>query len=96
MSLLRKKISFSLIIIVESDEDRFYAYCPSLKGLHVEGESQTEAVKNATDAAIAYLKSLMKHDDPIPLGVIVREEEERLMPSLTSPSKCIHQVPVYV
>lgn len=97
MGILRKKISFSLTIIVEPDEDRFYAYCPFLKGLHVEGVSQEDAVKNVTDAAIAYLKSLMKHGDPIPLGVMIREEEIRTVPSLTPTSpKCIHQIPVYV
>jgi len=54
-------------IVVEPDEDRFYAHCPELKGIHVEGNTQEEALKNARDAAMAYIDSLLHHNDPLPL-----------------------------
>jgi len=64
-----RKIQFAINIIVEPDEDGFHAFCPALKGLHVGGDTEAEAIRNATDAAIIYLESLIKHGDPIPVGV---------------------------
>ncbi len=69
-------IEFKIEIVAEPDEDGFHAYCPALKGLHTAGDTEKEAVQNARDAAIAYLESLIKHNDPIPVGVIMREEPE--------------------
>lgn len=62
-------IRFTIDITVEPDEDEFHAFCPALKGLHVSGRTEKEAIQNAADAAIIYLKSLIKHGDPIPVGV---------------------------
>jgi len=71
--LERRVIQFTLDIAVETDEDEFHAFCPGLKGLHTSGKTEEEAVQNAADAAIAYLESLIKHGDPIPLTVRVIE-----------------------
>ena len=68
-------IEFKVDIIVKPDDGGFHAYCPALKGLHVGGETEKEALKNARDAAIAYLESLIKHGDPIPLRVVKRESK---------------------
>lgn len=54
-------------IVVEPDEDKFYAYCPEIKGIHVEGNTEKEAMINARDAAMAYIESLLNHNDPLPL-----------------------------
>lgn len=71
-------IGFRIEIFVEPDEDGFYAYCPALKGLHTEGDTEEQALQNARDAAIAYLSSLIKHNDPIPVGIIVKEPIEEM------------------
>ena len=62
-------VQFSVDIVVELDDGEFHAYCPALKGLHVGGETEKEALKNAMDAVGLYLKSLIRHGDPIPVGV---------------------------
>jgi len=72
-----KLIDFRLIIVVEPDGDEFHAYCPALKGLHTSGQTVEEALQNAQDAAVAYLFSLLKHRDPIPVGCIAREQHQR-------------------
>ena len=66
-------LGFRIEVIVEPDETGFHAYCPALKGLHVGGDTEAEALKNARDAALAYLESLIKHHDPIPVGIVTRE-----------------------
>lgn len=65
-------MEFRVEVVVEPDEDGFHAFCPALKGLHTCGSTEQEAVENARDAAIAYIESLMKHHEPIPVGIPVR------------------------
>jgi predicted RNase H-like HicB family nuclease len=65
-----KIIRLKVKILVERDDDSFHAYCPDLKGLHVGGDTEKEAVANAVEAVKAYLESLVKHNEPIPVGVI--------------------------
>jgi len=96
MSLFKKKLTFIIPIVVEIDNDRFHAYCPVLKGLHAEGATKEEACKNGVDAAGAYLKSLIKHGDPIPLGIDVKEGEQQTAPVIPPSVKCIHQIPITV
>lgn len=74
-------IGFRVGIIIEPDDVGFYAYCPALKGLHTCGDTEEEALENAKNAAIAYLESSIKHDDPIPVGVILEEEIQKISPS---------------
>ena len=62
-----KRIIFEVDICVEPDENGYHAFCPALKGLHVHGDTEQEALEAAKDAAIAYLESMWKHGDPIPL-----------------------------
>lgn len=92
----KKKITFTIPLIVETDDDRFHAYCPALRGLHAEGDTEEEACKNAADAAIAYIQSLIKHDDPIPLGIMVKEESQKSLPMMPPPLSRECQVPVAV
>ncbi len=63
-------IDFRVTIYIEPDGTEFHAFCPVLKGLHAGGATIDEALANCKDAVIAYLQSLMKHGDPIPLSTI--------------------------
>ena len=58
----------SVQIIVAKDEEIFHAYAPALKGLHVDGATQEEAIENVKEAIAVYLESLRKHGDPLPEG----------------------------
>jgi predicted RNase H-like HicB family nuclease len=73
MTANKTTIEFKIDFVVEPDESGFHAYCPALKGLHVGGETREEALQNARDAATAFLESLIKHGEPIPVGVIRRD-----------------------
>jgi predicted RNase H-like HicB family nuclease len=70
-------IRFTIDIVVEPDEGGFHAFCPALKGLHVDGSTEEEAIQNAADAAMIHLESLIKHGDPIPVGVTIGIEAEQ-------------------
>lgn len=70
-----KVLKLRVRFVVEPDDEGFYAYCPDLKGLHVGGATESEALENAKDAAEAYISSLLKHQDPIPVGMVESAHE---------------------
>ena len=65
---LRKMLKVSIAVEVERDGDSFYAHCPGLKGLHVDGATEEEAVQNVVEAASLYVDSILRHNDPLPIG----------------------------
>jgi predicted RNase H-like HicB family nuclease len=75
MSSMRLRVRLE----VEKDGRSFHAYCPDLKGLHVDGATSDEALQNAKDAVVEYVKSMIRHDERLPLeqlkaGVAAAEE----------------------
>jgi predicted RNase H-like HicB family nuclease len=49
---------YKLNIIIEEDEDGFYAYCPELKGCQSQGDSLEEVQTNIQEAVELYLETL--------------------------------------
>ena len=45
-------------IIIEKDENGYYAFCPELKGAHSQGESLEEVLKNIKEAIELYVETL--------------------------------------
>lgn len=70
--MLMDNTKFRIKVIIEKDTHGYHAYCPSFKGLHVGGETPPEVMQNAQDAVTLYIESLIKHNEPIPVGVEVR------------------------
>lgn len=61
-------------IVVEPDDNGFHAYAPALPGLHTDGQTEEEAIQNAAEAVGAYLESMLKHGDPLPIGCVTEGE----------------------
>lgn len=55
-------------VVVEPDDDRWTAYCPSLvsQGASTWGDTQEEALKNIQEVLQMTLESMVKHDESIP------------------------------
>ena len=47
-----------LTMIIEHDNDGYYAYCPELKGCQTQGESYDESMDNLKEAVDLYLETL--------------------------------------
>jgi len=75
-----KETEYQVQVIVVPDETGFHAYCPALKGLHVAGDTEEEALQNAKNGATAYIQSLIDHGDPIPIGVKVEKSFKERVP----------------
>ena len=67
-------IHFQLEVVIEADDGRVHAYCPELKGLHVDGATEAEALVNLREVAALHLASLLMHGDPVPVGTIRRTQ----------------------
>lgn len=79
---------YKVQVIIEPDGPGFHAYCPALKGLHTCGETEEQALKNAKDAVSAYLQSLIKHGDPIPVGILPPKSIKERALLVNQPTKC--------
>jgi len=62
-----KSLLVQVTLILEPDENGYHAFCPALKGLHVDGETELETLENAKEAISIYLDSLYLHGDPLPI-----------------------------
>ncbi len=85
-----------IVIVIEPDENGFHAYCPALEGLHTDGNTEQEALQNAKDAATAYLSSLIKHGDPVPVGITVSKKAETIPSTSEYPVSYIEDLAIAV
>jgi predicted RNase H-like HicB family nuclease len=74
---MSENIEFRIEVIVERDGKEFHAYCPAFKGLHASGNTKEEAIGNAFELAHLYLISLIKHKEPIPVGLKIKEVSQQ-------------------
>jgi len=49
-------------VVIEKDENGYYAYCPQLKGCHSQGDTLEEALKNIREAIELYLETLSEEE----------------------------------
>ncbi len=55
-------------VILEREEDGgFHAFCPALKGCHTQGDNLEEALSNVKESIEAYLGSLRKSGEAVPV-----------------------------
>lgn len=51
-------MSFKVSIVIEKDENGFYAYCPELEGCQTQGDTFDETMANIKEAVELYLETL--------------------------------------
>lgn len=54
------------VVIEASEEGGYHAWCPSLPGVHSQGETLEEAKKNVIEAIQCHLESLVKEGERLP------------------------------
>ena len=55
-------MTHKLNIIIEENEDGFYAYCPELKGCQSQGDTLEEVQNNIQEAVELYLETLTESE----------------------------------
>ncbi len=49
-------------VIIEKDENGYYAFCPEFEGCQTQGETFEETLKNIREAAELYLETLSEEE----------------------------------
>jgi predicted RNase H-like HicB family nuclease len=68
-------IRVSVYVEAEDNGAGYHAFNPAFPGLHVDGTTEDEAVNNFAAAVPAYLESLVRHGDPLPVGCMISQQE---------------------
>ncbi len=89
-----KEIKLQVRIFVEPDGKAYYAYCPELDGVHIDGNTEEQAVNNCLDAIEAYLRTLLTHGDPIPLGCMDNARIQEIMQHKPEPQPHIRELSI--
>lgn len=56
-----KKYLFT--IVIEKDEDGYFAYCPQLQGCYAQGETYEEALENIKDVVKLHIEDRKETDE---------------------------------
>ena len=84
-SLFRRpapQLKLSIVVVVEPDECGYHAFTPGLRGLHADGRTEKDALKALAEVLPAYLQSLAKHGEPLPIGPHCTVEHDEVVPEI--------------
>ncbi len=70
-------------VVLERDKPGFHAFCPAFKGLHVDGRTKKEALSNVAAAVSVYLDSLVRENEPLPLGPNLKLLRHEMSPPIS-------------
>jgi predicted RNase H-like HicB family nuclease len=66
-----RKSRYVFPVVIERDEDGYFASCLSLPGCSTQGDSYEETLANIKEAVELYLESLLAHGEEIPANELV-------------------------
>ena len=55
-------MAYKISVVIEHDENGYYAYCPDLKGCQSQGNTYDGAVSNIKEAIELYLETLTEDE----------------------------------
>ncbi|MDG6245041.1 MAG: type II toxin-antitoxin system HicB family antitoxin [Methanolobus sp.] len=59
-----KKYTFP--VVIEKDQDGYFAMCPALDGCYSQGDTYEEALENIKDAIVLMLEDMQMSDETAP------------------------------
>ena len=58
--------TYRFSVVVERDEDGYFAFCPELQGCYTQGETYEDALENIKDAIRLHLEDRLEAGEEIP------------------------------
>jgi predicted RNase H-like HicB family nuclease len=55
-------MTYKITVIIEKDEDGYYAYAPELEGCQTQGDSLDEVLENIKEAVEVYIETLTEEE----------------------------------
>jgi len=59
--------AYRFAVVVEKDEDGYFAFCPELQGCYTQGHSYEQALENIRDAVCLHLEDMIENGEDIPV-----------------------------
>ena len=53
-------------VVIEKDENGYFAYCPELQGCYSQGDTYEEALENIKDAIALHIEDRLTNGEEIP------------------------------
>ena len=53
-------------VVIEKDEDGYFAFCPGLQGCHTQGDTYEEALNNIQEAVQLHVEARLDHGEDVP------------------------------
>ena len=63
--------NYRFAVIVEKDEDGYFAYCPELQGCYTHGDTFEEVMENLRDAIKLHVEDRLASNEPIATSEMV-------------------------
>jgi len=57
--------TYRFAIVVEKDEEGYFAYCPELQGCYTQGDTSEEVTANMKDAIRLHVEDRLASNEPI-------------------------------
>jgi predicted RNase H-like HicB family nuclease len=57
---------YRFTVVIEKDEDGYYAFCPELQGCYAQGGTYEEAIKNIHDAIRLHVADILESGESVP------------------------------
>jgi predicted RNase H-like HicB family nuclease len=62
---------FTIPVVIERDQDGYFAFCPVLPGCYTQGDSYEEAIENIQDAVRLHIADRLASGELIPSADMV-------------------------
>ena len=58
--------NYRFSVVIERDEEGYFAFCPELQGCYTQGDTYEEALENIKDAIHVHLEDRLESGEEIP------------------------------
>jgi predicted RNase H-like HicB family nuclease len=58
--------TYRFSVVIEKDEDGYFAFCPELQGCYTQGDTYEEALENIKDAIRLHVEDRLETGEEIP------------------------------
>jgi len=58
--------NYRFSVVIEKDEDGYFAFCPNLQGCYTQGDSYEEVLENIKDAIRLHIEDRIEMNETIP------------------------------
>ena len=63
--------NYRFSVVIEKDDDGYYAFCPELQGCYTQGDTYEEALTTIKDAIRLHVEDRLENGEKIPEGVSI-------------------------